>query len=623
MPSQVLESVPGLIVAQHSGGGKADQYFLRGFSLDHGTDIGLFVDDMPVNMRTHAHGQGYADTNFLIPEIMKGLAYRKGPYSALDGDFSSVGAVYVGIVDKFDKNFGQVEVGSFGYARSVAGMSASLGTGNMLVAGEAVHLDGPWDRPDDFRKLNGVMRYSVGSGENGFSVTGMAYSGRWYSTNQVPERAVDSGLIGRFGTMDPTDGGISQRFSLSTRWSERHDDQLTRVTAYAIRSDLDLFSNFTYFLRDQVNGDQFQQGDHRNMFGGTVSRTYFGTFNGLKTETEIGVQTRYDDIRSSLAATKERVFLSTIRDDTVKEFSVGVYGQNTLRWTDWFRTVAGVRVDWFDGTVASNLVENSGHAEQALTSPKLSLIFGPWAKTEFYLSAGTGYHSNDMRGVTISVDPSDPSTKLDKAPLLVQSRGAEVGIRSEALKGFSSTLAVFILDFDSELVFSGDSGTTEASRPSRRIGGEYTLAYKIFPGLTLDFSAAYTHARFLTDDPEKPGRYIPLAVEGVVGTGLTFEDVRGGWFGALRWRYFGPRPLIEDNSLRSKPMMPLSARIGYKFDNGWIVRFDGYNILNEKAHQIDYYYASRLPGEPPDGVNDIHFHPLEPASVRLTVTKKF
>ncbi len=620
---EILENVPGLIVTQHSGEGKANQYFLRGFNLDHGTDIAITIDGMPVNMRTHGHGQGYADTAFMIPEIMRGLSYRKGPYFASEGDFSSAGAIHLDIVDRLERNFGSIEVGSFGHRRAVAGMSAPVGAdGSMLVAGEFVHFDGPWDVKEDLHKLNGVMRFSRGTYANGFAVTAMAYSGEWNATSQIPQRAVDSGLIGRFGSLDASDYGKAERYSLSARWNETTDVTATRVNAYAIKSNLDLFHNFTYFLNDPVNGDQFKQMDDRVIVGAGASRTFLGTAFGVKSETTVGVQTRYDDIKVGLFNTRERTVLSTVRDDRVKEASAGVFGENTLRWTNWLRTTVGLRGDVYWTDVASNLAVNSGKESDAILSPKLGLVLGPWAGTELYVNAGTGFHSNDARGTTTTIDPvsGDPA---ERTPFLVRSEGAEIGLRSQPWRGFLSTLSLFVLDFDSEIVFIGDAGNTEASRPSRRVGAEFTIDAKLTPWLTLDFDAAYTQARFKEDDPTAPGRRIPGAVEGVISAGLSFHDVFGGWFGGVKVRYFGPRPLIEDNSVRSEATTTVSARLGYKFSNGLIVRLDGFNLLNEEANQIDYYYASRLLGEPAGGVEDIHFHPLEPRSFRLSATMQW
>lgn len=618
---ELLESVPGLIVTQHSGEGKANQYFLRGFNLDHGTDLAISMDGMPVNMRTHGHGQGWADTNFIIPEIVRGLAYRKGPYFASEGDFSSAGAVHLDVVDMPKPSFAKVEIGEFGHRRAVAAASAPVGVdGTLMVAGEIARFDGPWENPDDVHRLNGVVRYSNGSYNNGFALTAMAYSGQWNSTDQIPAYAVDQGLIGRFGEIDPTDGGSSQRYSLSGRWHQTDADSATRINAYIIKSDLALFSNFTYFLNDPVNGDQFKQADDRVLAGGSASTTFFSSLaGGMKSATTVGIDTRYDDIDVGLHNTKARKRLSTVREDKVQEASAGLFVENTLRWTDWVRSTVGLRGDLFHVDVESDRAVNSGDETDAILGPKAGLVLGPWANTELYLNAGTGFHSNDARGTVTTIDPVSLSP-VDPAPLLVRSEGAEIGIRTQPTRAITSTLAAFILDFDSEIVFVGDAGTTEASRPSRRIGAEFTLQAELSPWLFLDLDAAYTQARFKDQSPD--GRRIPGAIEGVVTAGLSFDDVWGGFFGGINVRYFGPRPLIEDNSVRSKSSTPVSARLGYKFGDGLIVQVDAYNLFDETASQIDYFYESSFPSGAP-ATEDIHFHPLEPRSFRLAITKEW
>jgi outer membrane receptor protein involved in Fe transport len=619
---EVLESVPGLVVTQHSGEGKANQYFLRGFNLDHGTDLAITYDGMPVNMRTHGHGQGYADTNFMIPELMHGLSFRKGPYFAAEGDFSSAGAIHLDAFTTLPKNFAQVEAGSFGHRRAVAGASTPVGnTATLTVAGEIVTFNGPWERSDDLRKLNGFVRYANGSRDNGFALTGMAYSGQWFATDQVPQRAVDQGLINRYGTLDATDGGKSDRFSLSGRWAETNKDSASRANVYIIKSDLALFNNFTYFLDNPVDGDQFKQVDKRVIIGGAASKTYFGEWAGMKTEVTVGTQTRFDSINVGLFKTAERTVLSTVRDDNVQQLSVGAFGEHTVRWTPWLRTTTGARVDLFAANVSSNLAANSGRDLDGLLSPKFGMVVGPWSKTEFYFNAGQGFHSNDARGTVTTIDPGSGSP-VQRTPFLVRSKGAEVGVRTAPSKDITSTFSAFVLDFDSEIVFVGDAGTTEASRPSRRVGVEYTLHARILPWLFLDLDAAYTKARFTEDDSAAPGRYIPGATERVVSAGLSFDKLWGGWFGGVKIRYFGPRPLIEDNSVRSGARAPVSARLGYAFGDGLTVRFDAYNILNERSNQIDYYYASQLAGEA-GPVDDKHSHPTEPRSFRLVVRKEF
>jgi TonB dependent receptor/TonB-dependent Receptor Plug Domain len=615
-PGEALEVVPGLIVTQHSGEGKANQYFLRGFNLDHGTDLAISVDGMPVNMPTHGHGQGYADINFMIPELIQSVNVRKGPYFADVGDFGSAGAVAIDYMNRLPKNILETTNGTFGYHRGLAAGSTSVGAGTLLAAVEGVKYNGPWDVSDNVRKLNGVLRYSQGTVTDGFTLSAMAYSNAWNSTDQVAQRAIDQSIIGRFGSLDPTDGGVSSRFSLSSNFAQSSEYGQTKVNAYVVNSALRLYNNFTYFLDDPVNGDQFSQMDRRTVYGLNASHALDVRVAGIETQTRFGVQARGDDIRVGLFKTLQRETLSTVREDSVREGNVGLWADTTARWTDWLRTTVGIREDYFAGRVLSDTPENSGNAQASMTSPKAGIVLGPWYKTEFYGNAGYGLHSNDIRGSTITVDPIDRVTPQDRVPLLVRSKGAEIGVRTKAIEGLTSSFAVFVLDFDSELLFVGDAGTTEASRPSRRVGMEWTNQYKVLPWMRLDLDAAYTKARFTDFGPA--GAFIPGAPAWVVSGGVTFGE-ETGWFGALRGRYFGPRPLVEDDSVRSLPSMIFNARAGYKFDNGLKLQLDVLNLFNARTNQIEYYYLSRLPGEPIGGVADRHVHPAEPLAVRLTL----
>ncbi|MDB5372811.1 MAG: TonB-dependent receptor [Belnapia sp.] len=613
---EALEAAPGLIVTQHSGEGKANQYFLRGFNLDHGTDLAISVDGMPVNMRTHAHGQGYADLNFLIPEALGGLRVRKGPYFADEGDFATAGSLRLDLADSLERPFVQATVGSFGYWRGVAAGSTRLGNGVLLAAGEIATYDGPWRRGDTLRRLNGLLRYTDGTTEDGFSLTAMAYTGRWDATDQVPARAVSAGLVDRLGTIDPTDGGRATRTSLSGRWARTGESGTTRISAYAIRSTLDLYNNFTYFLDDPVNGDQFAQADRRWILGGEIVQSLPWTLAGRPAETRFGVQTRHDDIRLALTRTAARTPLSTVRNDVVRQDNVGIFTDTTWRPVEWLRLTGGVRGDWVGGRVSSDTAENSGAAGEWIASPKAGLVLGPWASTEFFVNAGTGFHSNDLRGATIRVDPTDRLTPLTRVPLLVRARGAEVGLATRLVPGLESRLAAFVLTLGSEILFLGDAGTTEASRASRRIGVEWTNRWQPRPGLAFDFDVAATRARFTEADPA--GRYIPGAPNLVLAAGVTLDEGIG-WFGATRLRYFGARPLTEDNSQRTRATALVNARLGYRFANGLRMQLDAFNLFDTKASQIDYFYASRLPGEPAAGVEDRHFHPAEPLALRFTI----
>jgi hypothetical protein len=571
-------------------------------------------------MPTHGHGQGYADINFMIPELIQSVNVRKGPYFADVGDFGSAGAVAIDYVNRLPKNILETTNGTFGYHRGLAAGSTAVGAGTLLAAVEGVKYNGPWDVPDNVRKLNGVLRYSQGTATDGFTLSAMAYSNGWNSTDQVAQRAIDQSIIGRFGTLDPTDGGVSSRFSLSSNWAQSSEYGQTKVNAFAINSSLRLYNNFTYFLDDPVNGDQFSQMDRRTVYGLNASHAFDVRVAGIETQTRVGLQTRGDDIRVGLFKTFQRDALSTVREDSVREGNIGLWADTTARWTDWLRTTVGIREDYFAGRVLSDTPENSGNAQASMASPKAGIVLGPWYKTEFYGNAGYGLHSNDIRGATITVDPIDKVTPQDRVPLLVRSKGAEIGARTKAIEGLTSSLAVFVLDFDSELLFVGDAGTTEASRPSRRVGVEWTNKYKPVSWLTFDLDVAYTRARFT--DFDLAGDRIPGAPAWIASGAITFGN-ETGWFGALKGRYFGPRPLVEDDSVRSQASLIFNARAGYRFDNGLKLQLDVLNLFNARTNQIEYYYLSRLPGEPIGGVADRHVHPAEPLAARLTLAGRF
>ena len=617
-PGELLEAVPGLVVSQHSGEGKANQFYLRGFNLDHGTDLRTTVDGMVVNQRSHGHGQGWTDVNFLIPELGTLLEYRKGPFYAAEGDFSSAGAVSLKYANALPSGIASIGIGQNGYARTLLADSPKLGDGKLLYALELMHNDGPFTVGDNYQKKNGVLRYSQGTEANGFNVTAMAYAAKWHATDQIPLRAVQSGALGRFDAIDQTNGGMSSRYSLSGEWRQASGNVATVVNAYVIRQKLDLFSNFTYFLDDPVNGDQFHQPDHRTTTGINASQTYATTLMGRESEFTVGAQFQNDNISNALNSTVARQLISTTRADQIRERSLGLYTENKTRWTDRFRTVVGVRADTFHFKVNSDNPANSGSASATKVSPKLNLIFGPFNKTEFYTSAGYGFHSNDARGTTLTIDPKT-GLPADKVPPLVRSRGLEVGVRTEAIAGLQSSLSFYRLDFDSELTFLGDAGTTQAGRPSRRVGFEFSNYYKPTRWLTIDADLAFARARYRGFDPA--GDRIPGSVEGVASLALAVDNL-GPYFGALQLRFFGPRPLLEDNSVRSKSTATLNGRIGYKFSSKLKFELEAFNLTNRKNSAIDYYYESRLQGEAAP-VSGIHFHPIESRSLRATLVANF
>ncbi|MFZ6800658.1 TonB-dependent receptor [Undibacterium sp. Di24W] len=618
-PGELLEAIPGVIVSQHSGEGKANQFYLRGFNLDHGTDLRTTLDDMPVNQRSHSHGQGWTDLNFLIPELAARMDYKKGPYSSTTGDFSSAGSAAITYANRLSRNIASATLGENNFARTLLAGSPDFATGSFLYALELMRNDGPFTRPDDFKKVNAVMRYSEGFANNGFNLTAMLYRGSWNSTDQIPQRALRDGtLSNRLDTIDKTDGGAAHRYSLSGVWRRTGADDASKVNAYLIQNQLDLFSNFTYFMDDPVNGDQFSQPDRRVTGGINASHTWHTHFQGNNTDITLGSQLQNDNIFNGLYKTRARQTLSTVRQDHITETSLGVYLDASTRWTDFFRTNFGLRHDAYQFKVNGDHQENSGKASDQMWSSNASLVFGPWQKTEFYLNLGNGFHSNDARATLTTIDPQSLETTA-RSPGLVRSHGIELGVRSEFIPKLQSSFAVYRLDFDSELSFVGDAGTTEAGRPSRRYGIEMSHNYQATDWLSIDFDAAYAKARSRDFNPA--GSYVVGAVEGVAQLSANFEKL-GNWSGALRLRYFGPRALIEDNTVRSRPSATLNGRISYRFSPTLKLELEGFNLSNRKDSAIDYYYASQLKGET-TAKEDIHFHPLEPRSFRVMMVKSF
>ena len=615
-PGEVLETVPGVVISQHSGEGKANQYYLRGFNLDHGTDFATTVAGMPVNMPTHGHGHGYSDLNFLIPELASGVQFSKGPYFAEHGDFATAGTANINYTNALARPIVRVGGGNDAFGRVLVAAAPTVRGGALLAALELERSDGPWEQPDGLRKFNGLIRYTRGDARNGLSATLMGYRGTWNSTDQIPARAVADGRIGRFGLVDSTDGGQSSRYSASLEWQRSSGNASTTLSAYGLKYDLDLFSNFTYFLDDPENGDQFQQTDHRFVSGARLTHRRIGRWLDRPTQNTVGVQFRNDNIDDvGLYHTRERKRLETIRQDSVIQTSTGAFAQNETEWTPWLRTLAGVRVDGYRFDVNAGITENGGTDYAGLVSPKGGAVFGPFAKTEVYVNAGLGFHSNDARGATITVDPvtGEPASRVTP---LARATGAEIGIRTVRIPRMQMTVTAWTLGLDSELVFVGDAGTTTPGRPSRRQGIEWTTYYTPKPWLIFDADLALSNARFTDADPA--GDHIPGAVATVVSAGATVDSV-GKMFGSMRWRYFGPRTLVEDDSVRSKATSLVNLTAGYKFTSSVRLALDVFNVLNQADSDIDYFYRSRLPGEPAGGIDDFHTHPAAPRRARINL----
>lgn len=614
---ELLESVPGVIVTQHSGEGKANQYFVRGFNLDHGSDFETRIEGMPVNMVSHAHGQGWTDLNLLIPELVDYLDYRLGVYHTELGDFGSAGGAEFHLARRLNRPFATVGTGENGLARLAAGGSAQVGGGDFLLGGEVKGYNGPWDLPEEIRKFSGVARYTWERGASRFSVLGMGYRNRWASNDQIPERAVTSGLITNLGQIDTSDGGRSQRYSLSGSWRHAGASSVQDVQIFGIHSYLNLFSNFTYFLNDPLRGDQFNQEDRRVIVGGNAKHVQPMRAIGVDHVLKVGLQTRADFINGlGLYLTERKVRYRTVRKDDVNEWGSGVFAETESRWRPWFRSVLGLRGDLYTFNVQSDRPENSGNRTATLLSPKASLVFSPTQNAELYLSGGFAFHSNDARGTTITVDPitGDPVKRVDP---LVRSKGAELGARLSPVPGLRTTVALWALNLNSELLFVGDAGATEPSNESRRSGVTIANFYRPIPQLALDLDVSLARAR-LSGVPTSQDR-IPGALENVVAAGVAWTAGRSGPFGAVRLRHFGSYPLIEDNSVRATATTLFNADAGYLLSSGLQLQITLLNVFNTSASDIQYFYASRLPGEPAEGLDDIHFHLIEPRQVRVAL----
>jgi hypothetical protein len=614
---EILEFVPGMVVTQHSGSGKANQYFLRGFNLDHGTDFNTSIDGMPVNMRTHGHGQGYTDLNFIIPEFIDSIHYHKGPYYADVGDFSGAGAAAFNIKNEFAETLLSISAGENNYKSALVGGEVMLTSGKLLIGFETQTYDGPWvDINEDVHKYNLLGRYVSSIAEGDFSLTFMAYDNQWNSADQIPERAVLQNIIDARGSLDTGVGGDANRYSLSSSWR----NNAWELNAYAIRSALDLFSNFTYFLDDPINGDQFEQVDERSIFGGAITHSSETEFAGKPIVNTLGAELRRDNIgKVGLYHTADRLRLSTTREDEVNETSLGLFSQSTLTLTEKFSTHLGLRYDYYTANVTSDLAANTGDAQQDKFSVKAGARYRFNENTEAYVNAGQGFHSNDARGATITQDPVSGEAS-DAVNLLVPSTGAEIGIKLFDAQHFNLSSSLWYLRSDSELVFVGDAGNTETSRASARYGSEIAGYYWLNSAWSFDVELAWTRAEF-TEQVASEGKYIDGSVPVVASAGISY-GLPEGFHSSLRYRYFGARKLDNFNENKARATGILNLGLGYRFD-AIDMELNLLNLLDTEAHDIDYFYASRLNGEPDEGVEDLHYHPVEPRAVRVKVSYRF
>ncbi|MEQ9451308.1 MAG: TonB-dependent receptor [Pseudomonadales bacterium] len=608
---ELVEAVPGMVATQHSGTGKANQYFIRGFNLDHGTDFAVSVNDVPINFRTHGHGQGYLDLNFLIPELVETTRYRRGPYAAETGDFSSAASAEFNYYQRLREKLVSATVGEFGYYRTLAAGSFGDDTNSFTAAIDFTAFEGPWDLDEDLSQFKFFGAYNGTLGQADLRLTLEGYDSEWNATDQIPQRAVRSGQLNAYDNIDDDLGGETSRYLLAGRLSY----DTWSINAYAIDYDFTLYSNFTYLLDDPVTGDEFEQRDQRRVYGLGIRGGESIPQNIGDVALRWGADLRFDDIEEvGLYGTSARARTNTVRQDQVEERSLSAWAESEWAVSDRLRAILGVRADWYDWDVDARLAANSGSDSDAIISPKLALAWRVVDNVEAYLNYGRGFHSNDVRGTTIRIDPGsgDPTDAIEA---LVESDGAEIGLRFEQGPVFNSTLTLFWLELDSELVYVGDAGTTEANDGSRRMGVEGTLFWQASDWLAVNMAYTHTNAEFRTD--QGGGREIPGAVEATATLGMN-AVWENGFSASARLRWLSEAPLVEDNSIRSDGSLLVNAGIAYRRGRAEF-HLDIFNLLDADDNDISYYYTSRLAGEPPAGIDDTHFHPLEPRSVRASV----
>jgi len=632
-PAEVMETVPGMIVTQHSGDGKANQYFLRGFNLDHGSDFATTLMGMPVNVASHAHGQGYMDLNFLIPELVSSVKYRKGVYAADDGDFVTTGSARIDYQRQLKAPFADLTLGANRYRRFLGAGSGEINGLQVLGGVEAAGNNGPWDQPENLRKINAVLRLSKGNAANGFALTAMAYQADWKATEHVPERAITSGEIGRFGALSPDDGGETHRYSLSGEWAKTDAAGASKFSAYVIDYGLNLFSTPSGFISG-AQGDQHEQADQRTTWGGQANRSWFFGPGLKNTELTVGLQVRQDRIDNvGLYSTVNRVRTDTIRQDSITETATGLFAEARSQWNPWLRSIAGIRQDHIAANATATggqfNLSNGGSISASQTSPKLSVVFGPFgaqASTEFYANTGYGFHSNDVRGATSVVNPVDGAA-TEKLALFSKAKGSEIGMRTQPLSGWSSSLSFWRMELGSELVFVGDEGVTEARGASVRHGVEWSNYITPNDWLIIDGDIAWSKARFKEPVAGNGGTYVPNAIPLTASLGIT-ADNGGKWFGGLRLRYLGAYALEETGQEKSSPFWTANLKLGYRIAPKMQLSLDVLNLFDRTANDIEYWGGActrneQASGTCNGGIDGRLVHPLEPRTFRVSLRVSF
>lgn len=614
----ILRIVPGLFIAQHAGGGKAEQIFLRGFDIDHGTDIAITVDGLPVNMVSHAHGQGYADLHFLIPETLEKVTFDKGPYQATKGNLATAAFVDFNTREFLDENMLKAEIGRYNTQR-LAGMIKVLNNSTdekreqLYLASEYNRTDGYFESPQQFRRFNLMGKYNTWWGkQTQLIISASTFDSKWNASGQIPDRAVQSGQIGRFGAIDNTEGGNTSRTNISARFNKQwKSNWKTTDHLFYSRYQFNLYSNFTFFLDDPVNGDMINQREKRNIWGYTTTAARPWQLGGKSANTEFGSGFRYDDIKDiELSKANRHQFFHSIQKGDVKETNVFVWINQDIELSKRFNLNASLRYDHFIFKYRDELAGATTFSRQtkSILSPKINLSYTPDPKIKIYLNNGIGFHSNDTRVI------------LDQAArdILPRVIGTDLGIILKPVKNLILKTAIWHLFSAQEFIYVGDAGIVEPGGQSRRMGIDLSARYQFNPWLFADFDINLTRARAL--EAAKGEDYIPLAPALTSIGGLTAKTKKG-FSASLRYRLIGERPANEDNSIQAQGYFLLDAVVNYRVKQ-FDLMISGENLLNRNWREAQFDTESRLRFEAAP-VSEIHYTPGTPLFLKAAISFYF
>lgn len=614
---EVLRMVPGLFIGQHAGGGKAEQIFLRGFDLDHGTDINISVDGLPVNMVSHAHGQGYADLHFVIPELIDKVNFNKGPYFADKGNFTTAGFVEFKTKDYLDNNFVKLEGGQFSSFRGIAALNLLKPQKNkrdqsLFFAGEGSFTKGYFESPQNFTRFNGMLKYHGSlNARNTLSATLMGFTSKWNASGQIPDRAVENGSVGFYGAIDNTEGGETSRYNASVELLTKLSNGATfRNQVFYSLYNFELYSNFTFYKEDPVNGDQIRQKESRDIAGynGTYKKEFL--IGNHKTETRAGVQVRYDVIDNiELSRTKNRTInTKNIMLGDVNEFNGAMFWSQKLALSDRLDITGALRADYFSNRYKDQLTGKISQAHSTILSPKFNIDYRLNDKVQLYLYNGRGFHSNDTR----------VAVQENGRKVLPPAYGTDLGGIFKLGRKLVLQSAIWYLWLDQEFVYVGDEGVVEAGGQTRRFGADISARYEVVKGLYADLDLSLANPR--AQHVEKRESYLPLAPRFTSVGGLTYRKT-AGWNGSLRYRYMDNRPANEDYSIVAKGYFIIDAAVNYSMPK-WEAGISVQNMLNTKWKETQFDTESRLQYEPAP-VSEIHFTPGTPFFARLSFTLYF